>query len=142
MATLSMPRMRPIAFALILTCAGCAAQPNAVATTGVPNDGLSRARIGETVAVGGPKVTPLEVLEDSRCPMNARCVWAGRVRVRARIDLGSGSQTRELTQGEPVSIADGTLELVEVLPDRLAGENARPIAPADYRFGLRFMGGF
>jgi hypothetical protein len=104
-------------------------------------DGLSRAKIGETVAVGGPKVTPLAVLEDSRCPMNARCVWAGQVRVRVRIHLGSGAVLRELTQGQPLAVADGTMELVEVQPDRLAGADARTIAPTDYRFAFSFMGG-
>lgn len=105
-----------------------------------PTAHLIHARIGETVSVDGPKVTPLVVLEDSRCPMNARCVWAGRVRIKARIDLGSGSQVRELTQGAPVQVADGSLELVEVQPDRPM-TNEPNLAPADYRFGFRFMGG-
>ena len=147
-----MPRMRTTALAMILACAGCAAQPHTVSTTpadttpqpggtDMAQDGLSRARLNQTVAVGGPKVTALEVLEDSRCPMNARCVWAGRVRLRARINLGSGSQIRDLIQGEPLPIADGTLELVEVQPDRGARSGTAEVAPADYRFGFRFMGG-
>jgi hypothetical protein len=44
----------------------------------------------------------------------------------------------ELTSGKPVQIADGSLELVEVQPDRVAGEK---LDPKDYRFGFRFMGG-
>ncbi|MET1754699.1 hypothetical protein ABVV53_04385 [Novosphingobium sp. RD2P27] len=71
--------------------------------------------------------------------MNARCVWAGRVRIRAQIDLGSGRQTREITQGAPFQIADGSLELVEVQPDKPA-TNEDPVRPADYRFGFRFLG--
>jgi len=105
-----------------------------------PADDLSRTVIGKTVGAGGPKVTPLAVLEDSRCPMDARCVWAGRVRLSARIDLGAGSQLRELTQGEPLQVADGTLELVEVQPDKPAA-NQVPLKPSNYRFGFRFMGG-
>ena len=129
--------------AAVLFLPGCAVSPPPASA---PNqeqeaDGLSRGRIGETVAVGGPKVTPLAVLEDSRCPMNARCVWAGQVRVRVRIHLGGGTVVKELTQGQPVPVADGTLELVEVQPDRLADADAPALAPADYRFGFRFMGG-
>ena len=101
--------------------------------------GTARRR-GQTVAVGGPKVTPLAVLEDSRCPAGVQCVWAGRVRISARIDLGSGSETHELTQGMPVPVADGTLELVQVQPAK-PGSSAGPLASADYRFALRFMGG-
>ena len=103
---------------------------------------LTYAALGQSVYVDGPRVTPLEVLEDSRCPMNARCVWAGQVRLRIRIDLGSGSATREITSGKPLQIADGSLELVEIRPDRVAGgESGGVIDPGTYRFGFRFMGG-
>lgn len=102
---------------------------------------LTYAALGQTVRVDGPRVTPLEVLEDSRCPMNARCVWAGQVRLRVRIESGTGG-TLELTSGKPVNVADGTLELVEVRPDKVAGSGNAAVKPADYRFGLRFMGGY
>ncbi|MBB4859002.1 hypothetical protein HNO88_002328 [Novosphingobium chloroacetimidivorans] len=122
--------------AMALTLTGCAATVPPSPSVGQA-DGLTRAALGQTVGVGGPKVTPLALLEDSRCPANVRCVWAGRVRLSVRVDLGSGSQVRELTLGAPVPVADGTLELVEVLPEKVAGT----IAPQDYRFGFRFMGG-
>ena len=125
------PRMRAALLISCLTLVGCA-------TTAVPDNGLTYARIGQTAYIDGPRVTPLEVLEDSRCPAQVQCVWAGRVRIRARIDLGSGSQTRELTLGKPEQVADGSLELVEVAPAK-SKEGAIP--PRDYRFGLRFMGG-
>lgn len=122
----------------LLTACATVAQP-ADSSVAVKNreDDLSWARLGETVAAGGPKVTSITVLEDSRCPEEKRCIWAGRVRVNARIDLGSGSQMRELTQGQPVPVADGTLELVEVQPKK----TERVIASEAYRFGWRFMGG-
>lgn len=107
-------------------------------TYNLRGDGIARAALGETVYAGGPRVTPLEVLEDSRCPINARCVWAGQVRLKARVDLGTRDEERELTTGKPEPIADGTLELVDVQPDRVAGET---LNPGDYRFGFRFMGG-
>ena len=100
---------------------------------------LAWARLGETVYVDGPRVTPREVLEDSRCPADVRCVWAGQVRLRADVTLGSGTQAHELTLGKPVQVADGSLELVEVRPVKPARGQA--IAPESYRFGLRFMGG-
>lgn len=123
-------------FALLaapLLLAGCAATPPVEATASP-----ARAAIGQTVGVDGPRVTPLIVLEDSRCPRNVACIWAGRVRIRVRIDLGKGSEERELEQGKPIHVADGSLELVEVLPERIAD---KPILPEDYQFGFRFMGG-
>lgn len=107
-----------------------------------PRPSLTYAALGQTVTVGGPRITPLAVLEDSRCPMNARCVWAGQVRLRIRIDSGRGGEV-EVTSGKPVTVADGALELVEVQPDKVAGsDNHGTLAQSAYRFGFRFMGGY
>lgn len=93
------------------------------------------ARLGETVRVHGMRVTPLRVLEDSRCPQNARCVWAGRVRLLTRID----GATRELTLGQPVPVRGGKLQLGAVVPERTTREGTIP--PRAYRFGFEFQRG-
>ena len=123
-----------IALAPVLLAA-CVPAPQAAPP---PEDGIARAGFGQRVYVDGPWITPLAVLEDSRCPMNARCVWAGRTRLSVRIDLGSRSETREIGSDAPIQVADGQLSLVEVLPDLMAGQQAEPAA---YRFGFRFAGG-
>ena len=102
------------------------------------SDGITRLRIDETGSVDGPRVTPLKVLEDSRCPMGTQCVWAGRVKVSVRIDTGPGSELREMTLGGSQLVADGTLTLVEVLPEKKANQT---IYPDEYRFGFTFAGG-
>lgn len=94
-------------------------------------DSVAYARFGETVSVGPVRVTPLTLLEDSRCPQGVQCVWAGRVRVTARLN----ADTRELTSGQPIAVSGGSLTLIEVQPVRRAGVT---IAPRDYRFGFRF----
>ena len=125
-----------ISLSAAIALGACAAVPSAAPEPSAPT--LSWANLGETVYVDGPKVTPLAVLEDSRCPQNAQCVWAGRLRISTRIHLGNGDQTRELTLGEAVSVADGSLELVAARPV----PNSEAAIPAGhYRFGLRFMGG-
>lgn len=74
--------------------------------------------------------------------MNARCIWAGQVRLLIRVDLGSGASEMEITSGKPLRIADGALELVSITPDRVAGgDQGGEIAAAAYRFGFRFDGG-
>ena len=100
--------------------------------------GLIYARLGQVVTVGGPRVTPLVVLEDSRCPAGVQCVWAGRVRLSVRIGVAQGATVREIVAGMPLAVADGALTLVDVLPRR-SGD--KPPAPEDYRFGFRFDGG-
>ncbi|HLV07241.1 MAG TPA: hypothetical protein VKY80_06175 [Croceibacterium sp.] len=128
-------RLAPLCIAT-LALAACTTTP----APSSPADGISRAALNQRVYVDGPYVTPLEVLEDSRCPMNARCVWAGRTRLSVRIDLGSRSEVREIASDAPIQIADGTLSLVEVQPERMAG--AQPEVPQPYRFGFAFAGGF
>lgn len=116
--------------------------PEAYQPAPAPSAPLTYAAIGQAVRVDGPRVTPLQVLEDSRCPMNARCVWGGQVRLRIRVEGARGGDM-EITSGKPVTVADGTLELVEVRPDKMAGGgNGGEIAPSAYRFGFRFMGGY
>ena len=125
-------RTTPILIASLALIGGCASTPP------MANDGLGWARLNQQVYVDGPKVTPLAVVEDSRCPRTVTCVWAGRVRLSLRITTGRGSETREITTGAPLQVADGSLELVEVTPLATAG---KPVAPGDYRFGFRFRGG-
>ena len=129
---------RAIIAAFPLALAGCAASTLPARPDNPNTPLLAYAGLGETVYVDGPSVTPLEVLEDSRCPEGVACVWAGRVRIKVRIHLGAGDRSQELTLGKPIQIADGSLELVQVGPARAQGA---PIAPKDYSFGFRFMGG-
>jgi hypothetical protein len=85
------------------------------------------------VRVGDLVVTPKKMVEDSRCPMNARCVWAGRVVVTARI-VGPGfSDTADLTLGEPFGTNGKMLALVSVRPEKTTQAE---IGPRDYRFAF------
>ncbi len=118
--------------ATALLLAGCV-------TTRVNEDGSVDARLGQTVNVGGPRVTPLEVLEDSRCPMEARCIRAGSVRLKVRVTTGAGSAVREVDSAKPLQVADGQLELVNLMPPRSV---RGPIKPGEYRFSFKFSGGF
>ena len=92
--------------------------------------------------LGPLRITPLKVLEDSRCPVNARCVWAGQVRLRIRTQQADSATTFEIISGKPLTLAGGTLELREVHPDKIAGRNRGAVNSSDYRFGFGFISGF
>ena len=100
----------------------------------------------ECVAIGEPQeagqhegdlvVTPLAVLEDSRCPIEAECVWAGRLRLNAQLQLGHEIITVELDSGNPMKINGGTLRIAEIASE--SSVQLAPIQPSDYSFGFVF----
>ena len=113
-----------------------------VTTTGTetPLPDGNNVPLGHSAYVDGPIIRPVKVVEDSRCPMNARCIWAGTVKIEA-IWVRPGDDRRiELELGKAMPLADGSIELMDVAPPRMAGEGME-LKPADYRFSFRFMGG-
>lgn len=126
-------RLAALALPTALALSACAT------TRGAPLPDGSHVALGQKAYVDGPLVQPVEVIEDSRCPMNARCVWAGRVRVKMLWIRGNGEkQPFEATLGEPVQLADGQLTLESVRPEKMTNVT---IKPSDYRFSFRFAGG-
>lgn len=114
---------------------------SACATTsgGAPLADASNVALGQKAYADGPIIQPVAVLEDSRCPMNARCVWAGRVRVKMLWIRSNGDkQPFEVTLGESTPLADGSITLESVRPDKVTNIELKP---EDYRFAFRFAGG-
>ena len=113
----AMKTLLPLAAACAaLSLGACATLPNGPIVNGGPVRPDGMAMIGQPTRVGALVVTPKTLVEDSRCPMNARCVWAGRVVVTARID-GAGWREASAPYGE-----DGSFRSVAdiVSPDSLA----------------------
>lgn len=90
--------------------------------------------LGETARLGRVTVRPIEVVEDSRCPADVLCVWAGRLRLRVAISGVRGDAV--LTLREPYRVPGrGTLTLVSVAPDRWRSEPPPGTDPT-WRFGF------
>ncbi|MCB5424340.1 hypothetical protein H0274_03635 [Altererythrobacter sp. CC-YST694] len=130
--------MKHVALLLsVITLGGCIPAQDAPVTSAAPAlPSGSQVALGQPVMVGKLTVTPMEVAEDSRCPMNARCVWAGRVILVTRIEGEGWRETSPLTLGEPFATHGTPLSLTSVSPERVTGQE--PV-PAEYRFG--FEGG-
>ena len=80
----------------------------AVAATQTRADDSVTVRLGKRVVLdhGLLKIRFISVVEDSRCPMNARCVWAGRARIKLEIVKGrSKARTIVLSSDEPAKEA-------------------------------------
>ena len=127
-------RLAAFTFPSALLLSACAT------TAGAPLPDGSEVALGQKAYVDGPLVQPVEVVEDSRCPTNVRCVWAGRVRVKMLWIRGNGEkQPFEVTLGEPAQLADGHFTLESVRPEK---RTDTMIKPGDYRFSFRFAGGY
>jgi hypothetical protein len=87
---------------------------------------------GRSVRINDLVVRPVSVLEDSRCPAEVQCAWAGNMRV-SFATAGRSNFTLEL--GRPLPIAGGRLTLLSAEPRRT---KAASPAPKAYVFTLRF----
>jgi len=122
--------MKALPMFACVALAACATIPPAEAG---PTAGL-----GQVAYTNGIRVRPISVLEDSRCPANVQCVWAGRLVVRSDVIGGSWHRTLDLELGKPQHVADGSLTLVSAAPQKVAGAVTDPRA---YRFTFDFQGG-
>ena len=105
---------------------------SACASLPTPPPDRPTAAIGETAIVGGIRLRPIELLEDSRCSANVQCVWAGQVRLLVDLTRSDGAhQQRDLTLGIPQNIDWGWLTLTQVAPPKLAPGT---LDPRGYRF--------
>jgi hypothetical protein len=123
-----------------ILCLGLAACANH--STSGPSVPL-RADAGTPVALNEPawleapwlSIIPRAIIEDSRCPVNARCVWAGRVRIEADVTANREPESDEirfhgpittfritLSSDQPTPIFGGTISLEDVQPMPVAGE--------------------
>ena len=113
--------MKLAAILLSLTLAACATVTPRPTLAGVPirSDGL--AMIDQSTSVGDLVVTPKKVIEDSRCPMLAQCVWAGQVVLSAQINGAGWRETINLKLGEPYRTHGISVVLISVQPDKGSG---------------------
>ena len=80
------------------------------------------------IQVNKEKVSPkskltirfVEMVEDSRCPRDVNCVWAGNAKIRIRVSKGGRSHELSLdTNGKsPDAVAEGySIKLVGLTPE-------------------------
>lgn len=97
---------------LISFCAFAKAQNNPLTTE---NTKFTIA-LGKCQKMDSVKITFLEVLEDSRCPKDVDCVWAGQAKIKIRIkEKGKAAFEKEiLFDGSRREIAIYTSETVAI----------------------------
>ena len=98
-------------------------------------------RVGETTFVENIEIRFGGVLEDSRCPSDVACVWAGNA--QAALGVGPPRGTQGPTERVLLNTTEGgqsgeawglRVTLVDLTP---APKSTQPIAPEDYRIRLK-----
>jgi hypothetical protein len=92
----------------------------------------------EQAAYGDPQALAVEfvrVVEDSRCPKDTTCVWAGEVKVQVATRLGSAAPVEhEIKSGESATAGPFQVTVVNVQPEKLS---TREIPAEEYRVTLK-----
>lgn len=104
--------MKAVSALFALALMGCA--------TTSPADVGPTAALGQVAYSNGLRFKPLTVVEDSRCPINAACVWAGRLIVRTEVNGSGWAQVRDLELGVPQAVAEFRVALIAAEPQKLA----------------------
>ena len=119
-----------------LALASCASMP----PSPVVDSEYETASLGTLVPLSQPVwvtrdlvATPMRLIEDSRCPENARCIHAGRAVLETRIDGVGWRQTVQLELGKPHTVRDRRITLVSVQPEK---QPERQTPMGAYRFGF------
>ena len=90
-------------------------------------------------AAYGPQGLTVEfvrIVEDSRCPKDTTCVWAGEVKVQVATRVGSAEpvQQHEIKAGESAAVGAFQVSIVNVQPEKLS---TREIPQEEYRVTLK-----
>ncbi len=87
--------------------------------------------LNQQIMLNGIRITPLAVIEDSRCPTDVQCIQAGTVKVSIMLESGSIKQPANTTLGSSVSFMNKNVKLTAVTPSR---SSKQTLTTSMYRF--------
>ncbi|MBE3072302.1 MAG: hypothetical protein IMZ67_04945, partial [Acidobacteria bacterium] len=132
--------MKPIVVGFVaLLSAACSGSP---ARPTISVDTRITVPIGQTVTIAATSASVRfeSVLEDSRCPADANCVWQGQAAVRLTV-VASARQVSIELRSDPAAARTASVnglrfEWVQLDPYPFS---SRPTQPGDYRLTIRVV---
>ena len=102
-----------------LALAGCEVTDNSslqsVSGYSVASEG-TYVPLGQSVRLHTATITPLEVIEDSRCPSDVQCAYEGRLRLRVEVTNAAKTETDVIEFAEHASYYGLGYILADVTP--------------------------
>ncbi len=92
------------------------------------------AALNQKILNNGVYITPLEVVSDSRCPVDVTCIQAGEVALKVLLAKGTASKEVTLKSDVPLVFENSPIMLTGVTP---ANNSKKSFAKEDYRFTFR-----
>lgn len=106
--------------------AQCPIVATTTSSTGTKSNGVA---IGSSVTLQSTTIKVTGPVDDSRCPKDVQCVWAGTVGVH--VSINASSKDTNLILNQPQTVGNAVIMLVGVTPGtRLSTQT---IAQSDYR---------
>jgi len=99
-------------------------------TTDTTPSATSNLSIGSIATINGVTIGILDLVSDSRCPVDVQCIQAGTVSVR--VSIGSFNKDFTFTLGQPQVVSNATVTLASVAPAQKYAKQT--LSPSDYRF--------
>ena len=87
--------------------------------------------LNEKITVGGITITPLEIIGDSRCPVDVQCIQAGTVTLKIQVEKGEAKEIKIVTLEKSTIFTDSRVTLKSVAP---VTNSKKTIAAKDYQF--------
>lgn len=125
------PAVQPVATTSVATSTTETPATTHPATPPVtPSSGSVTLHLNETGHFSEVTFTPLEIVEDSRCPVDVQCIQAGTVRVSVGFADANGTMLQPLTLNKPFITDLYIITLTSVTPTK---NSKTAIGASDYR---------
>ncbi len=116
--------------AILVAIVGCAPVETAIVAEPGVEFSLS---LGQTAVLngGGPRITFRQVSEDSRCPTDVTCVWAGDAKIEITISRNGSDDTKVVSLTPPnneTSSGDVRIRFVGLAPVPRQADAGKPKA--------------
>ena len=89
------------------------------------------ASLNQKILNKGISITPLEVVSDSRCPVDVQCIWAGEVSLKVKLQKDTIIKEATLKIGTPFRFEGNTISLTKVSPEK---NTKKPFNKEEYSF--------